>query len=247
MAHATLARRQALLWVSTTLLTGFAALLALISPASPQDGGISELAFAGQIIGMFAGIAYSAAFTDYFTAHGRAGIAELESSTPVRAGLLRASRLIGTLSVALFPSLCVLLIWGGVQTVNGRPAAMLGALAVALTVVLPSGLTAIAISACCGALLPRGIARVPAVLLWLWVCFSSPLIPVPVLNGTFFTLVGDQVVAGLFLAQPIYETLGPLAADPTALSALLSLLWQFGVVALLLASASAITDLRRRR
>ena len=88
--HSKVARRQKALWFTAIPLTAFATLLAVISPARPGTGGIEDLAFSAQLIVMFTGVAYAAAFADFFTAPSRLSINELEASTPVAALALLA-------------------------------------------------------------------------------------------------------------------------------------------------------------
>ena len=119
--HSKVARRQKALWFTAIPLTAFATLLAVISPARPGTGGIEDLAFSAQLIVMFTGVAYAAAFADFFTAPSRLGTNELEASTPVRPLALHTARILGTFGVVVIPALAVLLLMGVVQTLSGHP------------------------------------------------------------------------------------------------------------------------------
>lgn len=244
--HARIARRQKVLWIAAIPLIAFALLLAITSPAAPRTGGTADLAFAGQMIVLFAGIAYAAAFSDFFTARGRVGIHEVEASTPTPSLALRAARVLGTFAVIVVPSLVCTLAWGGWQSIHGQPFAMPAALAVTVTIIAPGGLIAMSLSALLGVLLPRGFARVAAVLVWLWLVFSTPLIPLPTLNGTVLNIVGDYVTAGLFDGHPIYDPSGLLGPTPTPWLAVVSLLWQLALILALLTAGSLLADARRR-
>jgi ABC-2 type transport system permease protein len=238
--HSRVARRQKALWLTAIPLTAFATLLAVISPARPGTGGVEDLAFSGQIIAIFTGIAYSAAFADFFTASSRLGVHELEASTPVAPLAVRTSRVLGTFGVVIAPSLAVLLLMGIGQTIDGHPWSILGALGVLATIVVPAALIAISLSALAGTLLPRALSRVVALLVWFYLAFSSSLLPLPTTNGTVLAVIGDAIAAGYFGASPIYPPTGPLAFDGTVWTATVSLVVQYVIVLLLLAAGSAL-------
>lgn len=245
--HAQVARRQKALWFTAIPLTAFATLLAVISPARPDTGGVEDLAFAGQIIAIFTGIAYAAAFADFFTAPAKLGMQELESSAPVSPLALRCARVLGAFSVVVTPSVAVLLVMGAVQTLQGSAWSLPGALAVAATIVGPAALIALSISAFAGAILPRALGRIVAVLVWFFLVFSTPLIPIPTPNGTVFSVIGDAIVGGYFGASPMYPAGGALAFDGTPLSATVSLLLQVLIILLLLAAGSVAAERARKR
>lgn len=243
--HGRIARRQKALWLTSIPLTLFATLLALTSPAHPGTGGLRDLVFVGQLVAIFTGIAYAAAFSDFLTAPGRFGIDELEASTPTSALALRAARMAGTLAVVVAPSVLVLAGLGAAQTAAGHGWSLPQSLAVAATIVAPAALVAMTLSAAAGALLPRPLGRITGVLVWCLLVFSSPLVPLPTVNGTVFNVVGDAVIAGWFGARPLYEPTGPLAFHATASSAALSLALQAVLAATLLTAGSGAA--RRRR
>lgn len=248
--HARITRRRVWLWFAIVPLTAFGALLAFVSPGAPRTGGTPDLAFTGQIIALFCGAAYAAAFTDFFASTSRRSMDEIEASTPVAPPVRHAALVLGTLGVVLVPSAVVLVGAGIWQTAAGHGAAVPAAIAVLVTIVLPSAPLATCLSALLGALLPHGAARVAAVLLWFGAVFSTPLIPLPTLNGTVLNLVGDTVAAGFFGAQPLYPLhapIGPLGLDAaTPRAAALSLAWQAVLVALLLTAGSSLARARNR-
>ncbi|WP_454114976.1 hypothetical protein [Microbacterium lacticum] len=245
--HARITQRQKALWIAVVPLTAFAVLLALTSPAAPRTGGPADLAFTGQMIALFTGVAYAAAFSDFFAARNRAGMYEVEASTPIRPLALRAARVLGTFAMVVVPALVSLLAWAGWQSIHGQPFAVLTAVAVTVTILAPAGLIAMSLSALLGAMLPRGFARIAAVLVWLWLVFSTPLIPLPSLNGTVLNVVGDYTSAGFFGGRPIYDPSGLLGPAPTPWLAVVSLLWQLILILALLTAASRLADARRRR
>lgn len=247
LAHSKIARRQKALWFVVLPLTAFAVLLSAISPAAPHTGGTEDLAFTAKIIAIFTGIAYSAAFSDFFTASARLGMHELEASTPVHAAILRAARVTGAFTVIFAPSLAVLLAVGIWQAIAGHVLSPLVAIAVALTIVAPAALIAMTISGLAGAVLPQAIGRIAAVMIWFWLVFSSPMLPVPTLNGSFLGVIGDTVGAGYFGAEPIYAPSGALGLAPTPLAATISLLWQVVLSVFLLALGSWAADRAQRR
>lgn len=245
--HSRVARRQKALWFTTIPLTVFAALLAVISPARPGTGGIEDLTFSGQMIAMFTGIAYAAAFTDFFTAPSRLGVNELEASTPVAPLTLRTARILGTFGIVITPSLVVLVLLGIVQTLGGSFWSLPGALAVTATIIAPAALIAMSLSALAGVILPRALGRIAGVLVWFFLIFSSSLLPLPTPNGTVFTVVGDAIASGYFGTRPIYSPAGPLAFDGTVWTATVSLIAQFIIIVLLLAAGSALAERTRKR
>ncbi|MCT1658299.1 hypothetical protein [Brevibacterium luteolum] len=246
LAHSKIARRQKALWFAVLPLTAFAVLLSAISPAAPHTGGSEDLAFTAKIIAIFTGIAYAAAFSDFFTASARLGMHELEASTPVHATILRAARVAGAFTVIFAPSFVVLLAMGIRQAVAGHALSPIIAIAVSLTIVAPASLIAMTISGLAGAVLPRAIGRIAAVMIWFWLVFSSPMLPVPTLNGSFLGVIGDTVGAGYFGSDPIYAPSGALGLAATPLTATVSLLWQVALIVILLAVGSWITDRSRR-
>ncbi|RLP07671.1 murein hydrolase transporter LrgB [Propionibacterium australiense] len=248
--HARITRRRVWLWFAIVSLTALGALLAFISPGAPHTGGTPDLAFTGQVIALFCGAAYAAAFTDFFASASRRSMDEIEASTPAAPLTRHAALVLGTLGIVLVPSAVVLMGTGLAQTVAGHGTAVLAAIAVLVTIVLPSALVATCLSALLGAVLPHGAARVVAVLLWFGAVFSTPLVPLPTLNGTVLNLVGDTVAAGFFGASPLYpryDSTGPLGLDATTPpAAVLSLVWQAVLIMLLLAAGSSLARARAR-
>lgn len=246
LTHSKIARRHKALWFTVLPLTAFAVLLSAISPAAPRTGGSEDLAFTAKIIAIFTGIAYSAAFDDFFTVSARLGMSELEASTPVHAAILRTARVIGAFTVVFTPSLAILLLVGVKQAISGHVLSPFIAIAVSLTIVAPAALIAMAISGLTGTVLPRAIGRITAVMIWFWLVFSSPMLPVPTLNGSFLGVIGDTVGAGYFGAEPIYSPSGALGLASSPQAATISLIWEVVLIVLLLALGSWIADRLRR-
>lgn len=245
--HARVTRRRGSLWFAIIPLTALGALLAFVSPAAPRTGDAEDLAFTAQMIALFSGVACAAAFTDFFTSRARRSMDEIEASTPRSVIAVNGGRVIGMLTIILVPSSVVLLGLGTAQVLSSYPAGPVVAVATVLTITVPSLLVATCLSAFLGTLLPQGVARVTAVLAWLWAVFSTPLIPIPTLNGTVLNLVGDTTAAGFFGATPIYAASGPLGMETSSLAAVISLAWQFALVSVLLLAASALAHRRRQR
>ena len=182
--HARTARRQRSLWYATVPLTLLAVLLSVDAPAAPGTGGIDDLVFVARVMGTLIGIAYAAAFTGLLVAPARLGVDELELSTPVGTTTLGAARVLGTFAVVMVPPLVVLVGVGLVQTVGGSWTGLPAALLVAVAMEVPTVLCALAVSALAGSVLPQALARVVAVLTWLYLTMTTPTIPVPGVTGT---------------------------------------------------------------
>lgn len=246
-AHSRVTRRQKALWFTAIPLTAFATLLAVTSPARAGTGDIKDLAFYGQTIAIFTGIAYAAAFADFFIAPNKLGMDELEASSPIPRSLVRAARVLGAFSVVITPSIVVLLAVGILQSIDGHPWSVLAALGIVATVVMPATLIAMTLSGVAGVLLPKALGRIVAVLAWFFLNFSSPLVPLPTVNGTVFSLVGDAVVTGWFGADPIYPANGLFGFDGTSWGAVISLSIKLMITIVLLLSGSQIAERVRRR
>lgn len=136
---------------------------------------------------------------------------------------------------------------GAVQAAHGGWGSLPAALAVAASLVAPAVLCAMAISALAGSLLPQAFARVAAVLVWFYLVFSTPTIPVPAPEGTVFGVTGDAVATGYFDSRPLYPLTGPLSSAPGPVAASASLLWQLALAIALLAVASRLSDRLRDR
>ena len=223
--HMIIVWRQRSLWAAAVPLALFALLLGVISPAGPHDHGAGDLAFMAKTMAMFMPIAYMAAFTDFHTRHDRLGIGQLEDSTPTPAFL-----------ILIAPSLLLLECAGTVQTLHGSWRAIPQALAAGLAITGPAVLTAMSLSSLLGAILPMIVARITGVLAWFALVFSSPMLPVPTVNGTILNVIGDAVGAGWFGLGPVYPaTGGILAVTGTPANAAISLIAQLAVAMLLMA------------
>jgi ABC-2 type transport system permease protein len=236
--HATVIRRQKALWFVVVPLVLFAMLLATVSPAAPYDGGTADIAFYARMLALFCGIAYAAAFADFFTSTSKRGLDPLEASTPTAPVLLRSTRILGAFAMILLPSVVGMLAVGIGQSVSGHPFGVPWALLAVLVIVIPSGLTAMTLSAAIGAIVPTAFARIVAVLIWFWLVFSTPLIPLPTVNGTVLNVIGDYTSGGFFGADPLYEVAGPLGLPVNPATAVVSLLWQLVLIGLLTALGS---------
>lgn len=245
--HTKIAGRQKALWFTVIPLAGLATLLALTSAARPGTGDVEDLAFAAKMIAIFSGIAYAAAFAGFFTTASSLGMQELEASSPVSPLALRSARVIGAFTVVITPAAIVLLAMGVAQTLNGYPWSIPAALAVLVTIVAPAALIAMSISGVAGALLPRAFGRIVAALLWFYLVFSTPLIPLPTINGTPFNVIGDTIGAGYFHTSPLYLPSGPLGTEGTLLTATLSLAWQLVLVLILLALGTWLAGRAQKR
>lgn len=234
--HMIIVWRQRSLWVAAVPLALLAVLLGVISPAGPHDHGVGDLAFMAKAMAMFMPIAYMAAFTDFHTRHSRLGIGQLEDSTPIPAPMLAAARTLGAFLILITPSLLLLECAGVVQTLHGSWRAIPQALAAGLAITGPAVLTAMSLSSLLGAILPMIVARITGVLAWFALVFSSPMLPVPTVNGTILNVIGDAVGAGWFGLGPVYPaTGGILAVTGTPANAAISLIAQLAVAMLLMA------------
>lgn len=245
--HARMARRQKALWFTTVPLTALAALIAIGNRSAPGTGGVEDLAFTGQMLAIFTGIAYTAAFADFFTTPAKLGVHELEASAPITPVVLRLARVLGSFLIVTLPSFVVLLVMGIVQTVNGSPWSIPGAVAVMLTVVGPAALIAMTLSGLAGAVLPSALGRIVAVVLWFALVLSSPMIPIPTPNGTVFNVIGDAILPGYFGTSPTYAAAGPLGFDGTPVGATVSLILQIIVILVLLVAGSVLAERSRKR
>ena len=232
--HSRIARRQKALWYTSIPLTLFAVLVSFGGGRAPHTGGVEDIVYTAQIVAIFVGVAYAAAFTDLLAAPARLGVGELESSVPATPMTLRAARVTGPFAVVVVPA-------------HGRWGSLPAALAVAASLVAPAVLCAMAISALAGSLLPQAFARVAAVLVWFYLVFSTPTIPVPAPEGTVFGVTGDAVATGYFDSRPVYPLTGPLSSAPGPVAASASLLWQLALAIALLAVASRLSDRLRDR
>ena len=223
--HMIIVWRQRSLWVAAVPLALLAVLLGVISPAGPHDHGAGDLAFMAK-----------AAFTDFHTRHSRLGIGQLEDSTPIPAPMLAAARTFGAFLILIAPSLLLLECAGTVQTLHGSWRAIPQALAAGLAITGPAVLTAMSLSSLLGAILPMIVARITGVLAWFALVFSSPMLPVPTVNGTILNVIGDAVGTGWFGFGPVYPaTGGILAVTGTPANAAISLIAQLAVAMLLMA------------
>lgn len=242
--HARTARRQRSLWYATVPLTLLAVLLSVDAPAAPGTGGIDDLVFVARVMGTLIGIAYAAAFTGLLVAPARLGVDELELSTSVGTTTLGAARVLGTFAVVMVPPLVVLVGVGLVQTVGGSWTGLPAALLVAVAMEVPTVLCALAVSALAGSVLPQALARVVAVLTWLYLTMTTPTIPVPGVTGTVLGVVGEGFAS--LVSPRFFWVNGPLATAPGPVVAAVSLLWQLALVLTCLVVGSRLAGRSRR-
>ena len=231
-------RRKAL-WIASIPLALFALFLAYASPMSPGLNTIQGLVFTGQVLAIFTSLAYAASFSNLMTAGRRTGMDELESTSPLPMAAIRSAHVLGAWVICISSSLLFLVLIAVYQTFRGNGMAMLAALAVVFVILSPSMLIAMGISALLGALLPTIVARILAVLIWAWLAFYTPLLPLPTLNGGPLSVIGDPIAQGWFHTNPMYA---PANGPFTAQSGVISLLWQVCIIFLLFTGANIASN-----
>ena len=231
-------RRKAL-WIASIPLAIFALFLAYASPMSPGLDTIQGLVFTGQVLAIFTALAYAASFSNLMTAGRRTGMDELESTSPLPMAVIRSAHVLGAWVICISSSLLFLMLIAVYQTFHGNGKAILVALAVALVILSPSMLIAMGISALLGALLPTILARILAVLIWAWLAFYAPLLPLPTLNGGPLSVIGDPIAQGWFHTNPMYV---PANGPFTVQSGVISLLWQACIIFLLFTGANIASN-----
>lgn len=231
-------RRKAL-WIASIPLALFALFLAYSSPISPGLNTMQGLVFTGQVLAIFTSLAYAASFSNLMTAGRQTGMDELESTSPLPMAVIRSAHILGAWVICISSSLLFLVLIAVHQAINGNGKAILVALAVALVILAPSILIAIGISALLGALLPTIVARILAVLVWAWLAFYTPLLPLPTLNGGPLAVIGDPIAQGWFHTDPVYA---PANGPFTVQSGVISLLWQVCIIFLLFTGANIASN-----
>ena len=231
-------RRKAL-WIASIPLALFALFLAYASPMSPGFSNTDGLVFTGQVLAMFTPLAYAASFSDLMTAGRRTGMDELESTSPLPMAVIRSAHVLGAWVICISSSLLFLVLIAVHQAIHGNGKAILVAPAVALVILSPSMLIAMGISALLGALLPTIVARILAVLVWAWLAFYTPLLPIPTLNGGPLAVIGDPIAQGWFHTNPMYI---PANGPFTIQSGVISLLWQACIIFLLFTGANMASN-----
>ena len=246
LTHVRVAARRRSLWKAIIPVTLLVTLSSLAAPLE-HPGSVDGMVYQGQMFAMLGVLVYAASFTDLFTAAHRRGLGEVEVACPGGGIALAAARLAGSFAVAITPPTVALLLTGVVQVTQGNAMAPLQALAIAATIVAPATLLSMAFSGLAGALLPRSVARVAALVVWCLVVFTTPTMPVPTLNGSVLTLMGDAVATGFFGTEPGTRPVGPLAFDGSAASAVVSLAWEGLLIAALVALGTCAARWRSRR
>lgn len=242
--HARIAGRQRALWIAASLLALLSLLVTTNEGMPFETSDPSALAFFAQMLALLPPVVYAASCTDLAAAPTRLGIGEVEDAAPVPATVLVAARTAGLFAVATLPSLALLLLCGIGQLVHGNPAGPLQAVALFASVTAPAALLALAVSALAGALLPKVLARLAAVvgLFALLVPLSFAVEPVAA-GGMKVHIAADPVCQAFFGCPPLLDA-ASAAAPATPLSALALLVLKLVLVAALLAAASALA--RRR-
>lgn len=133
---------------------------------------------------------------------------------------------------------------GLVQTVGGSWTGLPAALLVAVAMEVPTVLCALAVSALAGSVLPQALARVVAVLTWLYLTMMTPAIPVPGVTGTVLGVVGEGFAS--LVSPRFFWVNGPLATAPGPVVAAVSLLWQLALVLTCLVVGSRLAGRSRR-
>lgn len=231
-------RRKAL-WIASIPLALFALFLAYASPMSPGLNKIQGLVFTGQVLAIFTSLAYAASFSNLMTAGKRAGMDELESTSALPMAVIRLAQVLGAWGICISSSLFILVLIAVYQAFHGNGEAIIRALAVVLVILSPSILIATGISALLGALLPTVPARILAVLVWAWLAFHTPLLPLPTLNGGPLSVIGDPIAQGWFHTDPVYS---PTNGAFTVQSGFLSLLWQGSIIVILFTGANMASN-----
>lgn len=231
-------RRKAL-WIASIPLALFALFLAYASPMSPGLNTMQGLVFTGQVLAIFTSLAYAASFSNLMTAGKRTGMDELESTSALPMAVIRSAHVLGAWVTCISSSLLFLVLIAVYQAFHGSGEAIITALAVALVILSPSILIAMGVSALLGALLPTVPARILAVLVWAWLAFYTPLLPLPTLNGGPLSVIGDPIAQGWFHTNPVYL---PANGPFTVQSGVLSLLWQGSIIFLLFTVANIASN-----
>lgn len=246
--HFRMAARQRALW-AVSLALALLSLAITVNDALPfETGDVAGLVFLAQVLAMLPPAVYAAAFTDLAAEPERLGISEVEASVPVRPVVLSAARVAGSLSVMVLPSAAVLLFCGCGQAAHGNPWGPMQAVVLFAGVVLPAALLAASLSALAGALLPRALARIAAVIAWFAALAGTSFHGVPVDGGGGFQvhIVSDPICQAFFGSSPFLDYQAPaVAATPFEAVALLAL--KLVAAAALLAAAGAIARKRTYR
>lgn len=244
LTHARIAARQRAPWVASTLLA-FLSLSIMVQEEMPFAASDAFLlAFFAQMLVLLLPIAYAAVCSDVALAPARLGIGEIERAAPISAAQLTAARVAGTFAVVSLPSLVLLVFCGFGQLAHGNPWGPLQAVALFMLAVVPGSLLALAFSALAGAVLPRPLARLAAVLGWFGYLAATVFVPETTPGGgTQIHLASDPVFQAFFGVSPMLDTVSSAAAA-TPLVAIASVFIKLALVVALLASASALA--RRR-
>lgn len=246
--HARMAARQRAIWVASLLLALLSITITVNPGLSFETDNAAALALTAQMLALLPPIAYAAAFTDLSAESERLGISEIESSAPVHPVALAAARVLGALFVMTLPSAGVLLFCAGGQMLHGNAWAVLQSVVLFAGVVLPAALMAASLSAFAGALLPRAVARIVAIVAWLGVLFLTVFVPVSPEPGSLrLHIAADPLAQAFFGSTPLLDYPESAAVSASPFEALALLVFKFAVAAALLAAAAAVARRRSYR
>lgn len=249
-AHFRMAARQRALWIVSSALALLSMAITVNDGLPFETGDAADLVFLAQVLAMLPPVVYAAAFTDLVAQPERLGVSEVEASAPVSSVALSAARVTGALAVMTLPSAAVLLFCAVGQMLHSNAWALPQAIVLLAGVVLPSAALAAALSALAGALLPRALARIAAVVAWCGALFAFSFRGVPVDGGGGFQvhIVADPICQAFFGSSPFLDYQGPAAAaTPLEAAALLALKLAVAVAFLALSGAIARKRTYRRR
>lgn len=239
--HARIAGRQRALWVTSLLFTLLSLSITVNTGLAFETNNAADLAFLGQSLALFPPIAYVAAFTDLISAPSRLDVGEIEDSAPIHPVELAAARIFGSLFVMTLPSAAMLLFCGVAQTLLGNMWGVPQSILLFVSVVGPAALLATALSACVGALLPRAIARVVALVAWCLALGLTLFVAEPVSGGGVqLHLASDAICQAFFGCGPLLDQASATGVACTPAEAILLLAIKPVLAVALLVAASVV-------
>ncbi|MDQ1293724.1 MAG: hypothetical protein QG608_1605 [Actinomycetota bacterium] len=243
------ARRRSL-WLATVPLLGLVVIGQLTSGGSVAGGAsgrIVNLMTAATLL-MVPGIAVLLA--DVVVRVRRLHLVDLLESCPADRRARVAGTVLGSLAMAVSPTVIAILVFAAVEAVRAGDAWLVArAVGAVACVLLPSVVVMVAIGAVAAVYLPIAVARAGVVGLWFWAsAWNSSLIPLPSPTGTLLSPYTAYVNVGWFGAPTGWAGRGApelLSPAPTAWTALLSLALIIVVaVAMLYLAARAMDPVR---
>ncbi|MEU8887197.1 hypothetical protein [Streptomyces sp. NPDC048442] len=246
-----MAMRGKMLWLSVLPLLAVALLIMITSPRTANlDDTMAKLATWAVLANMITTVGTGVSLADRFVRIRGLGLTELLLSTPASVSWRMVGTLFGALTAALAPVAALFLVLGVVTAVtDGAPASPLWAVLALLAIVVPGALVLATFAATLALFLPLPLARVIAVLGWFWTTvFSTNLVPLPTPTGTLLSPLGDYAGAGWLHADVLWAgrgSPGVLSPDPSATTALWSVLALLAVSCVLFLIARSTTAVRR--